>query len=68
LQDDVVGDVAPQQVLAVGEPHRPFRPEHAAMQFLDPGIPQNHVAESFVDDLEILHCQRSPCGALAGAI
>src|SRR5262249_60124048 len=35
--DAVVGNVAPQQVAAVAEPHRPLAPAHAGGPPLDPG-------------------------------
>src|SRR5260221_3552403 len=51
LHDAVVRDVAPQESIAVGEIDRPFGPQHAAMQLLEPGIAQRHGAKALVEDL-----------------
>src|SRR5262249_35494476 len=48
--DAVVGYVAPQEVAAVAEPHRPFAPAHARGDALDLGLRDAVAREAPVDD------------------
>src|SRR5207302_9252216 len=52
LHDAVVRDVAPQQIAAIAEPHRPLIPAHARGDSLDFGEPEAVAPEARVDDLD----------------
>src|SRR5581483_6787053 len=50
--DAVVGDVAPQHVPAVAEPHRPLRPPEAGGEALHRRVEDAVLGEALVEDLE----------------
>src|SRR5205807_10066065 len=52
LHHAVVRDVAPQQIAAIAEPHRPLVPAHARRDSLDFGQPEAVAPEARVDDLD----------------
>src|SRR5712691_4536924 len=52
LHDPVVRDVAPEQVSAIADPHRPFAPAHARGDSLDLGEREPVAREAWVDDLD----------------
>ena len=52
LHEPVVRDVAPQQVAAVAEPDRPFRPAHARRNALDLGAVDPIPGEGGIEDLD----------------
>ena len=51
-QDAIVGDVAPQQIAAVAEPHRPLGPAAAGVETLDRGVADSIARETWIDDLD----------------
>ena len=53
LQDAVVRDVAPQQIAAIAEPHRPLGEAAAAGDALDRGIAEHVFLKARVEHLDV---------------
>src|SRR5262249_42094066 len=64
LHDAVVGDVAPQHVATVADPHRPFAPAHAGREPLDRRVEQAVFGKARIEHLD--GGVGIPLGALPG--